>query len=189
MSDSRSLRAAAKELVEVLGLVDKNKKDIVITKATPDKDVLKIIKDALPLIDPKQDEFSDETQEVIDELSEPAEEPEEDEKPVKKPVRKVIPAEEEEEEDEKPVKKGGKTPPKGVKPNFKKEGSMAEFIDNACKEGGTFEEIAAACKEEGESRGVNTKFSPSVIKAHVKFRLSKDAKFLGKLKMREDGIS
>ena len=189
MSDSKELRVAAKELVDVLGLVDKNKKDIVITKAMDDDDVLKIINDALPLIDPKQDTFSEETQEVIDKLNAPDEEEEEEAPPTRKKKSKVV-IPDEDEEDDKPVVKQKKSggPPKGVKPNFKKEGSMAQFLDETVKAGGTWDEMAAACKEEGESRGVNTKFTPSVLKAHAKFRVSKDAKFLGKFKITDEGV-
>jgi len=93
---------------------------------------------------------------------------------------------EDEDEEETPKKKRAGGPPKGVKPSFKKEGSMAQFMDETVKEGGTWEEIFAVISKEAKKRGVKTTLS--TIKAHTKFRLSKDAKFLGKLKMKEDGI-
>lgn len=112
-------------------------------------------------------------------------------KPIKGSKNKPAKEEEEdddeqEEEEDKPKRKGG--PPKGVKPNFKKEGSMAEFMDNLVKKGGTWEELAKTCEKEGKKRELRTKFTPSTMKAHVKFRVSKDPKFLGKLKMTNDGI-
>lgn len=94
--------------------------------------------------------------------------------------------EEEEEEEEKPKAKEKKAGGNKA-PNFKKEGSMAQFMDETVKEGGTWEEIHKAIEKEAKKRGVKT--SLATIKAHVKFRVSKDAKFLGKLKVREDGIS
>jgi hypothetical protein len=97
--------------------------------------------------------------------------------------------EEEEEEDEKPTpKKKKKTgaPSKGTKPNFKREGSMAQFMDETVKKGGTWDEIFNAIDKEAKKRGVKT--SMSTIKAHVRFRVSKDPRFLGKLKVTDDGI-
>lgn len=266
--DLKALRAAAKELNEVIGLVDDDGNDIEITKKMTEDELKKILKEATSLVKPT-DVLSDETQEILDELSAGDEEEEEEEeeaneeeeeeeeeeslhdkvegadkladlkaiasennefKPLRKklntfkkanelkeamldllddieadeaaekihekniknqPVRggKGKPApkeEEEEEEDEKPKRKGG--PPKGVRPNFKKEGSMAEFMDNLVKKGGTWEELAKTCEKEGKKRELRTKFTPSTMKAHVKFRVSKDPKFLGKLKITNDGI-
>ena len=126
-------------------------------------------------------------------LLEPEEEEEEDvpTKIHKQNIAKKKPnskedAEEEEEEEDVPKKKRSGTPPKGVKPSFKKEGSMAQFMDDTVKEGGTWDEIFATISKEAKKRGVKT--SLSTIKSHVRFRVSKDAKFLGKLKIREDGI-
>ena len=65
---------------------------------------------------------------------------------------------------------------------------MAAFKDKMCRAGGTWENIASACAIEGESRGVQTKFTPSVLKAHVKFRLNHDPKFFGSSIVTENGI-
>jgi hypothetical protein len=84
-------------------------------------------------------------------------------------------------------KKGATTKTGGGRPaNFKKEGSYAEFLDNRVKEGGSWDDILSDAQAEAETRGKKTALG--TIKAHVKFRLSKDAKFLGKLKVTEDGI-
>jgi hypothetical protein len=66
MINDKELRSAAKELVSVLGLVDENKEDIVITKTTTPSALKKIINDVInaKLIAPT-DELSDETQEVV----------------------------------------------------------------------------------------------------------------------------
>lgn len=96
---------------------------------------------------------------------------------------------------DKPTRTSSKEAPKkgatakkgdGRPANFKKEGSYAEFLDNLVKEGGSWEDILLSAQEEAEKRGKKTALG--TIKAHVKFRISKDAKFLGKLKVTEDGI-
>ena len=85
-----------------------------------------------------------------------------------------------------PAAKTAKPAGKGVPANFKREGSFAEFLDNRVKEGGLWDEILTDAKQDAEGRGKTT--SLGAIKAHVKFRVGKDAKFLGKLKMTNDGI-
>jgi hypothetical protein len=94
----------------------------------------------------------------------------------------------------KPTRTSGREDPKkgavkkgdGRPANFKKEGSYAEFLDNRVKEGGSWDDILTDAQAEAEKRGKKTALG--TIKAHVKFRLSKDAKFLGKLKVTDDGI-
>jgi hypothetical protein len=83
MIERRDLVSATKELIEVLGLKDHGE-PIVINRETSVEDMTKIIKDAIPLIDPKTDTFEDETQTVIDELSKPAETEKVDKKAGKK---------------------------------------------------------------------------------------------------------
>jgi hypothetical protein len=88
MITEKSMRAAAKELNDVLGLdpvIDTKAKLSIVTDG---------VKSALPLIDPKNDEFTDATQAVIDELN--GAEEEEDETPKKKAKK---PAKEEEEDE------------------------------------------------------------------------------------------
>jgi hypothetical protein len=96
MITEKAMRAAAKELNEVLGLdpvIDPKAKLNIVTDG---------VKSALPLIDAKNDEFSETTQAVIDEINGGGEEDEEEEEvaPKKKAKAKVAPVEEEEEEDE-----------------------------------------------------------------------------------------
>ena len=66
--------------------------------------------------------------------------------------------------------------------------SMAAYMDNICKTGGTWIDLAESCAQEGELRGVNTKFTPSIMRAHVNYRIKNDPKFLGTLKVTENGI-
>ena len=97
MISTKQLRAATKEVVEILGLVDSKKKDIVITALTPVGELTKILTDVLDeeLLTP-DDNISEATQVVLDELREPGELPEEEEQ---------IPKPEEEEEEEEVVEK------------------------------------------------------------------------------------
>jgi hypothetical protein len=254
--DVKELRVAAKELVETLGLVDKKKKAIVITKTMTEEELTKIVTDALPLIDPEQDEFTDETQALIDEMKAPkktgkkkpapvedddddaeaddaeeANDDDDDDEPEEKPAKgkkKPAPVEDDDDDDDDdeaaqkaaekihkknikdaPVKAGGKKgaapveeddddeeeAPKakgkkgagGGNPKFKTEGSMAQFMDETLKAGGTWEAILKTLTKEATKRGVKT--SLGQIKSHLKFRMSKDSKFLGKLKVSENGIA
>ena len=79
-----------------------------------------------------------------------------------------------------------KDEPKTKTGGFKKAGSFAEFLDNRVKEGGTWQEIYDEAKVEAESRDKKT--SIGAIRSHVKFRVGKNEKFLGKLKIKDDGI-
>ena len=91
MISEKEMRSAAKEVVTVLGLVDENKEDIVITKATTLKELKKIIDDVInEKLITKDDTLSDETQAVIDAMTS---------KPGKKNA-KPGPEPEEEEDDE-----------------------------------------------------------------------------------------
>jgi hypothetical protein len=66
--NTKQLKSAAEELIEVLGLVDETtKKEIIITKKTPDEDIIELIKEAAGEINP-DDDISDETRSVIEEL-------------------------------------------------------------------------------------------------------------------------
>ena len=205
MVNEKQLRKAAAELHDVMGLEPK-----INTKASVAVLTAGIV-EAIDKIDP-DDEFSEATRAVIEELSaeegKPApkkgkgkgnpapkkkkpvyEEEEEEEDDVFDEGEEFGTDEEEEEEDEKPTpKKKKKTgaPSKGTKPNFKREGSMAQFMDETVKKGGTWDEIFNAIDKEAKKRGVKT--SMSTIKAHVRFRVSKDPRFLGKLKVTDDGI-
>ena len=205
MVNEKQLRKAAAELNDVMGLEPK-----INTKASVAVLTAGIV-EAIDKIDP-DDEFSEATRAVIEELSaeegkpapkkgkgkgKPApkkkkpvyEEEEEEEDDVFDEGEEFGTDEEEEEEDEKPTpKKKKKTgaPSKGTKPNFKREGSMAQFMDETVKKGGTWDEIFNAIEKKKKKRGVKT--SMSTIKAHVRFRVSKDPRFLGKLKVTDDGI-
>ncbi len=71
-------------------------------------------------------------------------------------------------------------------PGFKREGSFAEWLDGRVQEGGTWQEIYDDATAEAAARNKTT--SLGVIKGHVKFRLVKNDKFLGKLKVTNEGI-
>ena len=187
MATLKSLKTAYAELIDVLGLVDKKKKPLVIP-ADVDEDFLEEkIKEAIGLIKPEEDEFTKATQAVIDEFSEPEEEdePEEDE-----------PEEDEPEEDEpEPSKKpiaGKKPTPAGKKPvptgKFKHENSYAAFCDDTILAGGTFEELTSILAKEIKKRGIKMSATPSFIKAHVAFRRKRNPKWLGKLRLTANGI-
>lgn len=80
-----------------------------------------------------------------------------------------------------------KTPAK--KPVPKHEGSVASYIDACMKEGGTLEEIAEKVNKKAGAMGQKMKHTPGTLKAHLKYRESKDPKFLGNLKLKDDVIS
>jgi len=69
----------------------------------------------------------------------------------------------------------------------KHEGSFAEFMDSIAKAGGTWEAMLTTLQAEATRRGT-AKVTMGMIKAHVKFRLSKKADFLGTLQVTEAGI-
>jgi len=104
MLSEKALRAAAKEVNEVVGV-----EPPINTKA-PVSELIEKLKEAKEtVIDPAQDEFTEATQAVLDELDEPQEEePEED------------PDEDPDEEEEVVEKKSSKKPAK--KEGTKKEG-------------------------------------------------------------------
>ena len=212
MFNDKELRKAAAELNEVLGV------NPPLNVKAKTADLVESVKEALELIDPLNDKFTKETMAVIQELGPeiyPTEEEKEEAEEVaeklhkknvaSKSVRKPVveepeEEEEEEEEDEEPLTPSGKkqipipvkkpAPAKktgeGRPANFKKEGSYAEYLDNLVKEGGAWDDLFTSAQQEAETRG--KKIAMGTLKAHVKFRLSKDAKFLGKLKVTADGI-
>jgi hypothetical protein len=94
MINEKSMRAAAKELNDVLGL------DPVINTKAKLAIVTDGVKSALPLIDPKNDEFTDATQAVIDELNGGEEDEPEEEAPKKKGKKPALVEEEKEDEPE-----------------------------------------------------------------------------------------
>jgi hypothetical protein len=90
--NTKQLKSAAEELIEVLGLVDDvTKKEIVITKKTSDEEMIMLIKEAAGEITP-EDDITEETRSTIDELlAKP--------KPAAKGKKVAEPEPEEEEED------------------------------------------------------------------------------------------
>jgi hypothetical protein len=78
--------------------------------------------------------------------------------------------------------------PSTSNPESPQSESMAAYMDSICKSGGTWIELAKSCAHEGELRGVITNFTPSVLRAHVNYRIKNDPKFLGSLKITENGI-
>jgi hypothetical protein len=111
MTSEKALRAAAKEMNEVMdGLdpaIDLKAKLPVLTEQ---------MKEAIKFIDPDEDEFTKATQTVIDELSEGDDDDDEEEEKPKSKKGKKAPADDDddddddEEDDEPPVKKKKATP-------------------------------------------------------------------------------
>ena len=55
----------------------------------------------------------------------------------------------------------------------KREGSMAEFVDDLLLEGGPLDKIAEKCKAEAEKRGAKTLATKGQVRAHLKFRIGR----------------
>jgi outer membrane biosynthesis protein TonB len=101
MFSIKALQKAAAELNDTLAL------DPAIDEKLADpKKLIPLLKEAIELVDPENDEFSKETQAVIDELQLDEKEEDEEEKPVKKAPAKPA----KEEKKEKAPAKGKKTP-------------------------------------------------------------------------------
>jgi len=135
MLSEKALRAAAKEVNEVVGV-----EPPINTKASVAELIEKLKEAKAEVIDPEQDEFTEATQAVLDELDEEEEEVEEEE------------AEEAEEEEveEKPAKKASKK--EGKKSAPKKAGepgkpgiiaTIVALVEGSGKKGITKEEILA----------------------------------------------
>jgi len=73
----------------------------------------------------------------------------------------------------------------GVKSVPKHEGSMAEFLDSVILQGGTWKEMLEKVLPEATRRG-SAQRTIGAIRSHAKYRLSKNAQFLGKLSLIED---
>ncbi len=107
--------------------------------------------------------------------------------PAGKPgTRKPAPVEEEDDDVDVPAAK--KPAAKTEKPvTKKKEGKpFSAYLDETIKEGGSWEEMRDSLLDTAEKMGV--KVTTGMLKSHAKYRTSKDAKFLGKLKITEAGI-
>lgn len=99
--------------------------------------------------------------------------------------------------EEKPIIEGkpqkGKTTEKATetkKAPEKKAGqtTLAQFLDDLIAHGGLLEDIAADVNKEAEKRGVKNRYAKSGVMAHIKYRLSKDPRYLGKMKLTEDAV-
>ena len=213
MRKIEELRSAAKELVETLGLVDENKDDIVITNKMKEPELVAIIKDAVnePGLITPDDEFTEETLEIIEEykdkpktagkkkpISAKKEEAEEAEEEAAEEAEEE--AAEEEEEEAPPTKKvpakkteapAKKTPVKkegDEKPKFKHEGSFAAFTDEVILAGGAWDEILPKLEKEIKKRGLKMSANQGLVNNHIKYRVKRDPKWLGSLKITENGI-
>jgi hypothetical protein len=189
----KKLVACAKELNEVMGLEPPIK--VVAVKK---EDLTAKLKEAAEWINPIEDDISEESMETLKELGFWPEEKEEEkfgeegdpedleEEEEEVPAKKVKKEKEPKAPKEKAPKKE-KAPGDDTKKFPKREGSMAQYMDGVVTKGGTWEEmledVVAECKE----RKV-TICTLGGLKAHVKYRLSKNEEFLGKLKMTEKGI-
>jgi len=205
-----NIKTVTEGIVEAISKIDPDDDfteatQAVIDELTPKKGKGKPAPKKVKEPEPEEDEEEDDDDAEYTEPDDEEEEEEEEEpapkkgkgKPAPKKVKEPEPEEDDEEEEEDmededdeeeetPKKKRAGGPPKGVKPSFKKEGSMAEFMDRTVKAGGSWDELLATISKEAKKRGVKT--SLSTIKGHAKFRVSKDPKFLGKLKITADGI-
>jgi len=82
--------------------------------------------------------------------------------------------------------------PEEKKPAAKKEEKrdqpMSEFIDDVLLEGGTWDGMIKICKKEATARGYKPPMTKNALLTHIKIRTKTNSKYLGKLKMTDDGI-
>lgn len=192
----KKLIACAKELNEVMGL-EPPIKVVAIKK----EELTAKLKEAAEWINPIEDDISKESMDTLKELGFWPEEKEEEkfgeegdpedleeEEEAPKTKKEKAPKAPKEKAPKAPKDPKEKAPDDGTGKKFpKREGSFAQYMDSVVTKGGTWDEmledVVAECKE----RKV-TVYTLGGLKAHVKYRLSKDEKFLGKLKVTEKGI-
>lgn len=164
MLSEKALRAAAKEVNEVVGV-----EPPINTKASVSELIEKLKEAKETVIDPAQDEFTDATQAVLDELDEPQEE-------AKAPTRKPKPAPVKEEEPEKPAKKEGakkEGPKKAGEPG--KPGIIAtivSLIEESGKKGITKAEILKELVDRFPERSEDS--MKNTINVQVPARINKE---------------
>lgn len=174
-----SLKSAYEELIDVLGLVDKKKKPLVVP-ADADGDFLraKIVEVITTddLIQP-DDEFSPETAEVIEILTDDndaeieeaeEEEPEPEEKPTRKAAAKVAPTKAAPVAKEKkgPIKKAGAEGKPGI------IATIVSMIEGSGKKGVTKAEILAELMEQFPERPEQS--MKNTINVQVPARINKE---------------
>ena len=69
----------------------------------------------------------------------------------------------------------------------KKEKPLAQIIDETIQKGGKWEDIVASINKVADKRGMK-EHTAGTVKGHIRYRLKKDKKFYGKLKMTDEGI-
>ena len=177
----KELKTAYEELIDVMNLTEKKngkKVPIIVPKDADQEYLVDKIKEAKKWVE-KGDEFSETTQTVLDEIDELEEdETLEEGKALARPVKGKAPV---------PTTKKPTPTPAG-KGKFKREGSFAAFMDEVVKEGGTWDELLKRIKKEAEKRNYKISITLSYVKSHAVNRKKKDPKFLGKLKITEEGI-
>jgi len=70
----------------------------------------------------------------------------------------------------------------------KKQPTAAETFDKVILAGGTYDDICKKMNAYNKKIGGKVKYTQGTINAHIKYRLSKNPKYLGKLKVKETGI-
>jgi len=192
MLNEKMMRDAAQELNEVLGL----KPPINVKK---DLEYLSTeMRKAIKLIKPAEDEFTRATQKVINEIGGripvPATE--------KKPTIVIPPIEDDEDqattETEEVIKEPAKTAPKKKTPTVtaktekpagkKKVDTFASFCDTVFLEGGSWGEMIEIIQKEATKRGYKPPINRAAVNYHLKYRMTRNPKYLGKLKITDDGL-
>jgi len=68
------------------------------------------------------------------------------------------------------------------------EKTMASFIDDVVLVGGSWEDMIAVCQEESTKRGYKIPINRSALNTHLKYRMTRNPEFLGKLTITDAGI-
>ena len=194
MATERAVRSAAREMNKVMDLNPPMDANASIEQVTDD-----VIDAIVNYMTPK-DVFSEATQAVIDELNpnkvkKPTyvEVPPDDEDDVNADVGKTLPSGHKQVPI--PVKGSAKgkaktesTTPKAEKGRGVHTGSLAEYMDGVIEETGTWDDMTKKCVEEVERRKLEKNFTVGILRAHYKFRIKRNPKYFGDLKMTLDGI-
>ena len=183
MLSEKALRAAAKEVNEVVGV-----SPAINTKGSI-SEITEKLKEAIDkLIDPAQDEFTEATQAVLDELgNENLEEAVAPKRGAKKPAAVAPPEDEPEDEpeDDEPAEEAPKKVKKGAPKKAGAEGkpgiiaTIAGMIEKSGKKGVTKKEILAQLVEDFPDRSEES--MKNTINVQVPARINKEKFTLKKL--------
>ena len=66
--------------------------------------------------------------------------------------------------------------------------TLASKLDSLIKSGGKWADLVAKANEEAKAFKATTKYTTGVIKAHIRYRVARDPKYLGDLTVTDAGI-